>query len=225
MAIDWQTGKPRDTDKFSEFPSVFRSNKSSLRSGLESFTFYWNDSKQSGGQLRHSVVTIGAARAFYGPRSEVSDPTRTGTMMIVSDASQALVFNSGSSVCVGTVSSYHAIAAGGTKAYTANQRRVIAFGVEDVGSETDSRISFGLLAGSALTYAAGSTAAELAVHAPSVVAQGSADDGKSGNSYLCTVFDVGPSSFSAYNRYVGPGADPGTGRIIWRSAGTVDLTG
>lgn len=217
MALNWRTDKPGDADKFSEFPATFRSQKSSLRSGLENTTFHWNDSSASAGQLRHSVSTTGAARAFYAARSEVSDPERYGTMMIVSDESRALLFNSTQSVCVGSNKAYHAVVAGGTKAQPEDQRRVVAFGVEDLGAEGASRISLGLLNGSALTYA---TTGFIGVP---VVVQASADDGISGNSYLCTVFSLGSSSFSVYNRYIGPGADPGTCRIFWRSCGTVTV--
>lgn len=204
MAIlNWRPSLPRSSDYIKNLAQVVRSNKTALRTAMEEH-FYWDvvGGTRTHGEPKRSTSTPGSARAFYGPRSEVSDPGRDGTLMVVSDESRVIAFQSGSSAVVG---SYKALISGGTVTSTANSRVVTAMGTVDPADNSDLTVKYGVTYGSP----------------PIVIATPSAQAAGSIGSYSLAIWDIGTSSFSYQMTYVGPGSPSFDGRFIWRSSGTV----
>ena len=220
--IGWRENRPRDRDKVHSIGTEWQSMKTSIEAAMEEH-FYWDEnSGVSAGDPRFSVGT-GSARAFYGPRSEVSQ-AKHGTTMIVSDESRLIGFpDSGGSVLLG---GSNVVLAPSTTASTAtdfhqayrntlNSKRVILSGTKIVAAGVANSVVFDSAFGG------------IAETAPKVVliTQTTKVGTSSAASYKSTVSGtfINTSGFSLACEYIGPGADPAEAQINYISFGTVPL--
>lgn len=98
--INWDETRPRASEPLSELGDVWRSFKSNFESGFS--RIFYVTSSTSTGQPRASSSTPGFCRAYYGLRSEVSYPNRSGTLMAISDESRLVAFGSAGSNIIGS---------------------------------------------------------------------------------------------------------------------------
>ena len=198
--------KPRNDDPLQELTSVVSQQKTTFEDRIE-LHFNWSSSTISAGLVSRSSTTPGSARMLFGPRSAVSQPSKDGIGMIVSDESRLIWFNSGQSSYVGGQGSMlvenpelHALS-------TSNGARWVAdHGVFTTsGSDAEERVALNV------TYLANAVAVQ-------VTNSGTA----SGASFAIGVTSVGSSSFSLGHEYLGPGGAV-AGEVNWRSLGTVAL--
>ncbi len=202
----WSIDRPRNRDRLVELTSTVSTQKTAFEERIERH-FDWSGSTVSAGLVLRSSTTPGAARMFFGPRSEVSQPSKDGVGMIVSDESRLIWFNSAQSSYVGgqgamLVENPAIYGLGGTD----GARWVADHGVFTTGSGDGER-----KVGFSVTYAANAFTVQ-------VTNSGTA----SAASFAIAVTDLGSSSFSLAHEYVGPGAAV-VGQIHWRSLGTVAL--
>ncbi|KKK70474.1 hypothetical protein LCGC14_2923640, partial [marine sediment metagenome] len=92
----WSVDRPRNRDQLQQLTSTVSTQKTAFEERIERH-FEWSGSTISAGLILRSATTPGAARMFFGPRSEVSQPSKNGVGMIVSDESRLIWFNSGQS--------------------------------------------------------------------------------------------------------------------------------
>ena len=202
----WSVDRPRNRDQLQQLTSTVSTQKTTFEERIERH-FDWSDSTISAGQVSRSSTTPGAARMFFGPRSEVSQPSKDGVGMIVSDESRLIFFNSAQSSYVG-----------GQGALLVDNPALFGPGtndgarwVADHGTFTTSNANAEEKVSLNVTYAA---------NALMVQVTNSGTD--SAASFAIAVTDIGTSSFSISHEYVGPGAAV-AGAIHWRSLGTVAL--
>ena len=202
----WSLDKPANDDVLQEITSVVSEQKTTFEGRIERH-FDWSDSTISAGLVSRSSTTPGSARMLFGPRSEVSQPSKDGIGMIVSDESRLIWFNSGQSSYVGGQGAMLVI----NPAMTATVAHDGVRWVSDhgtfttSGSDAEERVSMNV------TYLS---------NAITVQVTNSGDN--SGASFAIAVTSLGSSSFSLGHEYVGPGAQP-AGEIHWRSLGTIAL--
>lgn len=100
---NWRDNKPSGTDPLSEYPSVLTNQKAAFRAAIEKHLFWTDSSGASAGIPRLSDGSFGpgAARAFYGPASQVSAVSVNVKLMLTSDTSRFYVLGSGTSVLLG----------------------------------------------------------------------------------------------------------------------------
>ncbi len=202
----WSVDRPRNRDQLQQLTSTVSTQKTAFEERIERH-FDWSDSTISAGQVSRSSTTPGAARMFFGPRSEVSQPSKNGVGMIVSDESRLIFFNSEQSSYVGgqgamLVENPALLTSGAND----GARWVADHGVFTTGSgDAERKVSFNV------TYLA------------NAVAVGITNSGTgSAASFAIAVNSLGSSSFSLAHEHVGPGAAV-AGAIHWRSLGTVAL--
>lgn len=205
----WDETVPQPTSYLSELAEVWRSAKSSFDTAIRT-QFYWADSATSAGEPRLSTTTPGSCRVYYGARSAVSNPSRPGTFMVVSDESRLLAFPSANSVLVGSKGVMVVIRSGVT-ADVANARWLAQSGTANVNAGANNKVNF--------TTAYGAP--------PIVWVTANAEDGAtSSGSYLISVYPGGgdaKSGFSLSVAFVDDGADPDSCNVMWYSEGTVAL--
>ena len=202
----WSLDKPANDDVLQELTSVVSSQKATFEDRIERH-FDWSDSTVSAGLVSRSSTTPGSARMFYGPRSEVSSPSKDGIGMIVSDESRLIWFNSAQSSYVGGQGAMIVInPANAATSANDGTRWVADHGVFTTsGSDAEEKVAMNV------TYLA---------NAITVQVTNSGDN--SGASFAIAVTSLGSSSFSLGHEYVGPGAQP-AGEVHWRSLGTIAL--
>ncbi|KKN17317.1 hypothetical protein LCGC14_0967060 [marine sediment metagenome] len=202
----WSLDKPADDDPLQEITSVVSEQKATFESRIERH-FDWSSSTVSAGLILRSATTPGAARMLFGARSAVSQPTKDGIGMIVSDESRLIWFNSEQSSYVGGQGAMlveNPALAGATT--NDGSRWVADHGVFTTSSSNaEERVAMNV------TYLA---------NAATIQVTNSGTD--SAASFAIAVTSVGSSSFSLGHEYLGPGANVG-GEIHWRSLGTISL--
>ena len=206
MTIVWGVGSPRNRDQLRQLTSTVSTQKAAFEERIERH-FVWSSSTVSAGLVKLSTTTPGAARMFFGPRSEVSQPSKNGIGMIVSDESRLIFFNSDQSSYVG---GQGAMLVENPALYgaTANDgaRWVADHGVfTTISIDGTERVAFNV------TYGAAPVSVQIT---------NSGDN--SGASFAIAVTDIDVSSFSLGHEYVGPGSSV-AGEVHWRSLGTVAL--
>ena len=202
----WSVDRPRNRDQLQQLTSTVSTQKTAFEERIERH-FNWSDSTVSAGLAKLSTTTPGGARMFFGPRSAVSQPSKDGVGMIVSDESRLIFFNSAQSSYVG-----------GQGALLVENPALLTSGANDgarwvadhgtfttSSSDAEEKVSLNV------TYLA------------NAVAVGITNSGTgSAASFAIAVNSLGSSSFSLAHEHVGPGAAV-AGAIHWRSLGTVAL--
>lgn len=203
----WRLGKPADSDPLLEITSVVSEQRATFEDRIERH-FDWSDSTVSAGLVSRSSTTPGSARMLFGPRSAVSQPSKDGVGMIVSDESRLVWFNSGQSSYVGGQGAL--LVVNPAMSSTANHdgvRWVADHGVFTTSSsDAEERVAFNV------TYNP----------ANAITVQVTNSGANSGASFAIAVTSLGSSSFSLGHEYLGPGS-VGASEIHWRSLGTVAL--
>lgn len=84
--MSWEETKPSSGDPLSEFPSMLTKHMEDFRVGIEKAFLWTQSSGLSAGEPLYSSGSTkgGAARAFYGPQSDVS-AAKDGALMVTSD--------------------------------------------------------------------------------------------------------------------------------------------
>ena len=202
----WSVDKPANTDPLQEITSVVSEQRTAFEGRIERH-FDWSSSTISAGLILRSATTPGAARMFFGPRSEVSQPSKNGVGMIVSDESRLIWFNSAQSSYVGGQGAMLVENPALYGATTNDGARWVA----DHGVFTTSAADAAERVAMNVTYLSNA-----------VMVQITSSGDNSGASFGIAVTSVGSSSFSLGHEYVGPGSVI-AGEVHWRSLGTVAL--
>lgn len=199
--------RPADLDFVSDTPEILRSVKSAISSILSQHFFWTDNSGTSAGEPRYAPTSAkvpGTARAYYGPRSAVSNPGRPGTMMVVSDESKLVVFDSSGSAVIGGIN--HGGVAG---VRSANCRWVVATGsayTNNAGNSFISKIAFGV------TYDV----------PPVVTVSASTDWTATGKRIIPSISTIITTSHFSAGIQCGDG-NFSAGTILWHSVGTVSF--
>ncbi len=202
----WSLDKPANDDVLQELTSVVSEQKTTFEDRIERH-FDWSDSTVSAGLVSRSSTTPGSARMFYGPRSEVSQPSKDGVGMIVSDESRLIFFNSAQSSYVGGQGATLLTNPIMGNATADGSRYVADHGVFTTsGSDAEERVALNV------TYEPTNA----------VIVQVTNSGTASAASFGIAVTSLGTSSFSLEHAYVGPGAAV-AGEVHWRSLGTIAL--
>ncbi len=202
----WSVDKPSDNDPLTEITSVVSEQKNTFEGRIE-LHFDWSDSTISAGLVSRSSTTPGSARMLFGLRSSVSQPTKDGIGMIVSDESRLIWFNSAQSSYVGGQGAMLVI----NPAMTATSAHDGVRWVADHGVFTTSNADAIERVSINATYLSNAVAIQ-------VTNSGS----NSGASFAVAVTSLGSSSFSLGHEYLGPGGVVAS-EVHWRSLGTVAL--
>lgn len=202
----WSQDKPANNDILQELTSVVSGQKATFEDRIERH-FHWSDSTISAGAVILSATTPGSARMFFGPRSEVSQPSKDGVGMVVSDESRLIWFNSGQSSYVGGQGAMLVI----NPAMTATAAHDGVRWVSDHGVFTTSAADAEEKVAMNVTYASNA-----------ITVQVTNSGANSGASFGIAVTSLGSSSFSLGHEYLGAGAVV-AGEVHWRSLGTVAL--
>ena len=203
----WSVDKPADNDPLQEITSIVSEQKTTFEDRIERH-FDWSDSTVSAGLVSRSSTTPGSARMFFGPRSAVSQPTKDGVGMIVSDESRLIWFNSAQSSYVGGQGAM-LVENPALYAMSPNDgaRWVVDHGVfTTTNSDTIERVALNVTYNPANAFSV------------QVTNSGTG----SAASFGVAVSSLGSSSFSLWHIHHGPGA-PVAGEVNWRSLGTVAL--
>jgi len=206
--MPWIENKPKPNDLLAEIGALVRSQKSNFRAGIEKHYFWRESSGLSAGEPRLSDGSFGpgSARAFYAPASELSTNATSGVLYIDSTNSRFYLLTSDTTVLLG---GRQTIVMGGASVATiaSNARTLVQSGISTgITGDSTERIDFP-------TPYTGS--------APFVEVQSGWSTGVL--AYLTAMTAVNTSGISVHIEYVGGGANPGDGAILWRSVGTVAL--